>query len=103
MWRTAVRSVHRTAVSVPSEGERFRGLYVVVRQPPVRHGGDPLLEAKLRLPLVAAVRAAEAQHGAESEEEVREMLDDLPLSGVATPDIKQMQTLWEMHAFDQSS
>jgi hypothetical protein len=40
---------------------------------------------------------------ADSEEEVRQMLDSLPLSGVATPDIKRMQTLGEMHAFDRSS
>ena len=39
---------------------------------------------------------------AESEEEVREMLDELPLSGVAKPDIRRMQALGEMHAVDQS-
>jgi hypothetical protein len=40
---------------------------------------------------------------AESEEEVRHILDGLPLSGVATPDIKRMQALGEMHhAFEQS-
>src|SRR5918993_5977465 len=62
MGSAAVPWTDRTEVSVPPEGERFRGLYVVVRQPRVRHGGGPLLEAKLRLPLVAAVLAAEAQH-----------------------------------------
>ena len=40
---------------------------------------------------------------AESEEEVGHILDGLPLSGVATPDIKRMQALGEMHhAFEQS-
>jgi hypothetical protein len=39
---------------------------------------------------------------ADSEEEVREMLDDLPLSQVAKPNISRMQALGEMHAFDQS-
>jgi hypothetical protein len=39
---------------------------------------------------------------AESEEEVREMLDGLPLSGVAKPNIRPMRALGEMHAFDQS-
>jgi hypothetical protein len=41
---------------------------------------------------------------ADSEEEVREVLDDLPLSGVAEkPDIKRMQALGEMHpAFERS-
>jgi muconolactone delta-isomerase len=38
---------------------------------------------------------------AESEEEVREILGGLPLSGVATPDIRPMRALGEMHAFDQ--
>jgi muconolactone delta-isomerase len=38
---------------------------------------------------------------ADSEEEVREVLEDLPLSGVVTPNIKPMQTLGEMHAFDE--
>ena len=39
---------------------------------------------------------------ADSEEEVREMLDDMPLSQVAKkPNISQMQTLGEMHAFDK--
>jgi hypothetical protein len=40
---------------------------------------------------------------AESEEEVRQMLDGLPLSGAAKPDVKRMQALGEMPAFDQSS
>jgi muconolactone delta-isomerase len=39
---------------------------------------------------------------ADSEEEVREMLGDLPLSGVATPEIKPMRSLGEMHAFYES-
>ena len=41
---------------------------------------------------------------ADSEEEVREVLDGLPLSGVAEkPDIKRMQALGEMHhAFERS-
>jgi hypothetical protein len=38
---------------------------------------------------------------ADSEEEVREMLDGLPLSGVVTPDIRHMRGLGEMHAFDK--
>jgi hypothetical protein len=38
---------------------------------------------------------------AESEEEVREMLEELPLSRVAKPDIRRMQALGEMHAVDQ--
>jgi hypothetical protein len=38
---------------------------------------------------------------ADSEEEVREMLVDLPLSQVAKPDIARMQALGEMRAFDQ--
>ena len=38
---------------------------------------------------------------ADSEEEVRQMLDELPLSGVAKPDIRRMQALGEMHAFDK--
>jgi hypothetical protein len=38
---------------------------------------------------------------ADSEEEVRQMLDGLPLSGVAKPDIRRMQALGEMHAVDQ--
>src|ERR1044071_4645191 len=37
---------------------------------------------------------------ADSEEEVREVLEDLPLSGVVTPNIKPMRTLGEMRAFD---
>ena len=39
---------------------------------------------------------------ADSDEEVREVLDGLPLSGVAEPNIRRMQTLGEMRAFDQS-
>src|SRR5215218_4811844 len=39
---------------------------------------------------------------ADSEEEVRKVLNGLPLSGAAKkPDIKRMQELGEMHAFDQ--
>jgi hypothetical protein len=38
---------------------------------------------------------------ADSEEEVREMLDGLPISGVAKPEIRAMRALGEMHAFDQ--
>ena len=38
---------------------------------------------------------------AESEREVREVLYGLPLSGVATPNIKRMQALGELHAFDK--
>ena len=34
---------------------------------------------------------------AESEEEVREALEGLPLSGVATTDVKEMRTLGELH------
>lgn len=37
---------------------------------------------------------------ADSEEEVREVLNGLPLSGVATPDIRPMRSLGEMHAFE---
>jgi hypothetical protein len=41
---------------------------------------------------------------AESEEDVREMLGGLPLSGAAKrPDIKRMQALGEMPVFDQPS
>jgi hypothetical protein len=39
---------------------------------------------------------------ADSEKEVREMLDDLPLSGVATPEIRPMRALGEMYAFYES-
>jgi len=39
---------------------------------------------------------------ADSEEEVREVLNGLPLSGVATPDIRPMRSLGEMHAFYES-
>src|SRR5215212_6812303 len=38
---------------------------------------------------------------ADSEEEVREMLESLPMSGVVTPDIRRMQALGEMHALDK--
>ena len=38
---------------------------------------------------------------ADSEEEVREVLEGLPLSGVATPNIKRMEALGELHAFDE--
>ena len=39
---------------------------------------------------------------ADSEEEVREMLEGLPLSGVAKkPDIRRMRALGEMHALDE--
>lgn len=37
---------------------------------------------------------------ADSEEEVREVLNGLPLSGVAEPDIRPMRSLGEMHAFE---
>ena len=37
---------------------------------------------------------------ADSEEEVREVLEDLPLSGVVTLNIKPMRTLGEIHALD---
>jgi hypothetical protein len=39
---------------------------------------------------------------ADSEEEVRQMLDELPLSRVAKADIRRMRSLGEMEAFDQS-
>ena len=38
---------------------------------------------------------------AQSEEEVREVLDELPLSGVATPHIRPMRSLGEMHALEE--
>jgi hypothetical protein len=38
----------------------------------------------------------------ESEEEVREVLEGLPLSGVATPHIRPMRSLGEMHAFEET-
>ena len=38
---------------------------------------------------------------ADSEEEVREALDDLPLSGVVTPEIRPMRGLGELHTLDQ--
>ena len=39
---------------------------------------------------------------ADSEEEVRGVLEDLPLSGVATPRVRRMRSLGEMHALDKS-
>jgi Muconolactone delta-isomerase len=39
---------------------------------------------------------------AESEKEVREVLDGLPLSGVATPDIRPMRSLGDIQAFYES-
>ena len=39
---------------------------------------------------------------ADSEEEVREVLDGLPLSGVAKPKIRPMRSLGEMHALDET-
>jgi hypothetical protein len=38
---------------------------------------------------------------ADSEEEVREVLDGLPLSGVVTPEIRTMRSLGEIHALDE--
>ncbi len=38
---------------------------------------------------------------ADSEEEVRQMLDELPLSRVGKPDIRRMRSLGEMYAVDQ--
>jgi hypothetical protein len=39
---------------------------------------------------------------ADSEEEVRDMLDGLPISGVTEkPDVRRMQSLGEMHASDE--
>jgi muconolactone delta-isomerase len=38
---------------------------------------------------------------ADSEEEVREVLDDLPLSGVATPKVRRMRALGEMHSLEK--
>jgi|SRR5215212_4886559 len=38
---------------------------------------------------------------ADSEEEVRQALGDLPISSVATTHIRRMQALGEMHAFDK--
>lgn len=38
---------------------------------------------------------------ADSEEEVRGVLDGLPLSGVVTPHIRRMRALGEMHAFEE--
>jgi muconolactone delta-isomerase len=37
---------------------------------------------------------------ADSEEEVRKLLERLPLSGVVTPDIKPMRDLTEMHLLE---
>jgi hypothetical protein len=39
---------------------------------------------------------------ADSEEEVREVLEELPLSGVATPKVRRMRALGEMHALEGS-
>ena len=39
---------------------------------------------------------------AESEEEVREALEGLPLSGVATTDVKEMRTLGELHNLEST-
>jgi muconolactone delta-isomerase len=39
---------------------------------------------------------------ADSEEEVRKMLEELPLSGVATPKVRRMRALGEMDTLDQS-
>jgi muconolactone delta-isomerase len=38
---------------------------------------------------------------ADSEDEVREVLDDMPLSGVATADVKHMRALGEMKSFEE--
>ena len=38
---------------------------------------------------------------AQSEEEVREVLDELPLSGVTKPQIRPMRSLGEMHALEE--
>ena len=38
---------------------------------------------------------------ADSEEEVRQTLEELPLSGVATPKVRRMRTLGEMHALEE--
>ena len=38
---------------------------------------------------------------ADSEQEVRDVLEGLPLSGVAETEIKRMRALGEMHAFDE--
>jgi hypothetical protein len=37
---------------------------------------------------------------ADSEAEVREVLEDLPLSGVTTPKVRRMHTLGEMHGLE---
>jgi muconolactone delta-isomerase len=37
----------------------------------------------------------------DSEEEVREVLEGLPLSGVATAEVRPMQTLGELHALEE--
>jgi hypothetical protein len=39
---------------------------------------------------------------ADSAEELREVLEGLPLSGVVTPDIKPMRDLAEMHLLDET-
>ena len=38
---------------------------------------------------------------ADSEEEVREMLEDLPLSDIATTRVRRMRSLGEMNTFDK--
>jgi hypothetical protein len=38
---------------------------------------------------------------ADTEEEVRRVLEDLPLSGVAVPHIRWMRALGELHALDE--
>jgi hypothetical protein len=38
---------------------------------------------------------------ADSEEEVREVLEGLPLEGVATPEVKPMRALGELHALKE--
>ena len=38
---------------------------------------------------------------ADSEEEVREMLDEMPLSGVTTPKVRRMRALGEMRALEE--
>jgi Muconolactone delta-isomerase len=39
---------------------------------------------------------------ADSEEEVRGVLEELPLSGVAVPHIRRMRALGEMHVLDET-
>ncbi len=38
---------------------------------------------------------------ADSEEEVHEVLEGLPLSGVVKPDVRRMRALGELHALDE--